>query len=59
MLEVNKKTIRKGKSHQTSNKNDLIFLPRPEPKLNQSTKKKYKCDRFHKTKEKIHNSKCI
>lgn len=53
MLEVNKKTIRKGKSHQTSNKNDLIFLPRPEPKLNQSTKKNINVIDFIKQKKRF------
>lgn len=53
MLEVNKKTIRKGKSHQTSNKNDLIFLPRPEPKLNQTTKKNINVIDFIKQKKRF------
>lgn len=53
MLEANKKTIRKGKSHQTSNKNDLIFLPRPEPKLNQSTKKNINVIDFIKQKKRF------
>ena len=53
MLEANKKTIRKGKSHQTSNKNDLIFLPRPEPKLNQTTKKNINVIDFIKQKKRF------
>ena len=53
MLEENKKAIRKGKSHQTSNKNDLIFLPRPEPKLNQSTKKNKNVIDFIKQKKRF------
>ena len=53
MLEENKKAIRKGKSHQTSNKNDLIFLPRPEPKLNQSTKKNINVIDFIKQKKRF------
>ena len=53
MLEVNKKAIRKGKSHQTSTKNDLIFLSRPEPKLNQSTKKNINVIDFIKQKKRF------
>ena len=53
MSEANKKTIRKGKSHQTSNKNDLIFLPRPEPKLNQTTKKNINVIDFIKQKKRF------
>lgn len=53
MLEVNKKAIKKGKSHQTSTKNDLIFLPRPEPKLNQSTKKNINVIDFIKQKKRF------
>ena len=53
MLEVNKKAIKKGKSHQTSTKNDLIFLSRPEPKLNQSTKKNINVIDFIKQKKRF------
>ena len=53
MLEVNKKAIKKGKSHQTSTKNDLIFLSRPEPKLNQSTKKNINVIDFIKKKKRF------
>ena len=53
MLEVNKKAIKKGKSHQTSAKNDLIFLSRPEPKLNQSTKKNINVIDFIKQKKRF------
>lgn len=53
MLVVNKKSIRKGKSHHTPSKNNIILLPKPELKLNQSTKKNEKVIDFIKQKNRF------
>ena len=48
-----KKPIRKEKSHQPNMKNDIIYLPKPEVRLNQSTKKNINIIEFIKQKKRF------
>ena len=48
-----KKPIRKGKSHISTIKKDIIYLPKPEPRLNQSTKKNVNVIDFIKQKNRF------
>ncbi len=48
-----KKPIRKGKSHISTIKKDIIYLPKPEPWLNQSTKKNVNVIDFIKQKNRF------
>ena len=48
-----KKPIRKEKSHQPNTKNDIIYLPKPEMRLNQSTKKNINIIEFIKQKKRF------
>ena len=48
-----KKPIRKGKSHISTIKKDIIYLQKPEPRLNQSTKKNVNVIDFIKQKNRF------
>jgi len=48
-----KKPIRKEKSNQPNMKNDIIYLPKPEVRLNQSTKKNINIIEFIKQKKRF------
>jgi len=48
-----KKPILKEKSHQPNMKNDIIYLPKPEVRLNQSTKKNINIIEFIKQKKRF------
>ena len=48
-----KKPIRKEKSHQPNMKNDIIYLPKPEVRLNQSKKKNINIIEFIKQKKRF------